>query len=196
MPAPVSCDNVDIWIKCPSTLPYPPVVTTTATLYIEQALLTKGDGTYAINGTPKWPDALGAPVLFKKLSVWPTRVIVDGYELRDGELNYGSVDLLDPDLALTVQNSTAAKPSQKLVLDGGAVTLSLTSAGFERFGVAFPISLLKQAVETIKEGTDAHNMANAWRTIATWTEMSKTKPSMLTAEARLLVSQVLKQPDR
>jgi hypothetical protein len=193
--------NTDIWTGCPSTLPSDPMdpakpkLDATEVLYLEKNLLD----TQMIYGIPKWPTSLPT-VLVKQVPVWPTSVIVEGYQLLDGTFSKGSVDLLNPDHALTLAGlepvEAAAAPPQKIVLDGSAVMLSLTSAGFEEgFGLTFPLDLLKKAVAIIKEGADARSMADAWRTIARWEGMARTKPSMVTPEARQLVRQVLKQLD-
>lgn len=186
--------NEDIWIQCPSTLPDPPASGNTGILYLEQALLVPDANGNVISGTPKWPNALPATPT-KSLAVWPTSVIVEGYAILNGEVytETGSVDLLDPTEALTVENSNPGTPPQQLALDGRAVTLSLTPNGYsDGFGLAFPT--LTRAVETIKKGAGARAMANAWRTIARWGDVLKAKPDMLPAEAQLLLLQVLKQP--
>lgn len=183
--------NSDIWLQYPSSGVSPPVSGANGILYVKQAILTQGN----LPGTPKWPDSLGPEVPFKKLSVWPTHVIVKGFELRDGELTPGTVDLLNPLHARTIQNSDpATKHKQNITLDGGAITLWLTSDGFgECFGVSFPPGALQRAVDTIKAGSDACSMADAWAMIAAWVDMSRASPSLVTAEARSLVGQVVNQ---
>ena len=189
--------NEDIWIQCPSTLPNPPAVGDTGTLYLEKALLATRDANgNVIQGTPKWPNALPA-IPTRSLTVWPTSVIVEGYAILGGELYPGSVDLLDPTEALTIQDSNpaATTPPQRLALDGRAVTLSLTPNGFsDGCGLAFSISSLTSAVETIKRGASARAMAHAWRTIARWGDVLEARPDRLPAEAHSLLRQVIKRP--
>ncbi len=189
-------NNVDIWYKCPSTLPDPITKGASGVLYIETGVATDND----LLGTPKWPDRLPLVTPFEKVRVWPTRVLVSGYQLHDGQFSFGTVNLLNPYHAATIQNSPPliatgrgrTEPPQQLVLDGGAVTLSLTDAGLsDVFGLT--PSHLSAAVATIDEGADAASMVEAWSVVAAWEEASRTRPDMVTAEARQLLRRVLRR---
>jgi hypothetical protein len=185
--------NDAIWIHCPSTVPMegaPPRPTPDASglLYIEKSLLDAS----GLFGTPKWPKSLpGKPV--NPYAVWPTSVVVEGYLIRDGAApRSGSVDLLNGKWALAMDFDPGA--AQQITLNGEAVKLWLTPTGVaEGFG-SLPLSDLQQAVEIIEARPSAHSMANAWRTVARWVELSRTEPALDTAEARDLISRVLETP--
>jgi hypothetical protein len=187
-------DNWDIWVDCPSSLPAslttPPVVGDKGDLYLSESYIRNK----SIYGTPKWPGSLPAVMPTKPVSVWPTKVVVYGYELEDGRLAYGSVNLLSSRHAATIQDGPLVPtgPAQQILLNGDAVTLQLTSMGFnEAFGLKFPS--LASAVATIKEGADPYAIADAWMTIAAWSDLARDKPSEVTPEHRGLISKVLKQ---
>lgn len=191
---PWSDTNDDIWIQCPSTLkkggsPPRPNRNATGLLYLEKRLVDE----HNLYGTPKWPNSLPGGI-YEQYEVWPTHVWVEGYAFRDErEPRFGKVDLLNEDWALAMGfTASNTHPPQQMELDGAAMELWLTPTGA---GVCFGISSiasLHEAVKTIAESDDAHSVAHAVRTLATWLEISSTRPHLVTDEARDLIRRVLK----
>lgn len=121
----------DMWIDCPSTLPSippkPPVKGASGILYLSGRLR---DVFPDLVIDVKWPDRK-PETIYQPLEIFPTSIVVKGVEVADGQFTEATIELLDPRMAAA---------SQTIVLNGGAITLSLSQAGFAEFLLGFPTS--------------------------------------------------------
>lgn len=162
-------DTNIMWPACPSSLPSqatadapgpPPAVGASGILYLSTAYL---ESNHIVGAPPKWPKALGG-TLYKPLTIWPTRVVLEGIELATGDLARGKeIDLLDPRLA---------RANQTLCLGGQPVELWLGEPAFAKFGVEFELpfdawgKLADAVAEIQRDARDPSKLADAWAVVA------------------------------
>jgi hypothetical protein len=162
-------DLKTMWAPCPSSLPSAAVPADPGTapptdakggLYISDAVLLTPEGKDKgiRHDAIKWPREFGSDHDGKHqtVKVWPTRIEVTGIADGSGIEDPVSVDLLDPNMA---------ERNQQITSDPSALTLRLTRAGCQRFGVPFNARpFLAGAIEVIKsEQADPRALAAAWQ---------------------------------
>lgn len=141
---PFTCALSEVWLECPSTAQRAGDHGQLKITAVGLAAKSDRDGATPIKNVVsvefKWPDRGAAGDLLAPLEIWPTNIIVEGYANGDPAART-SVSLLDHKLC---------GPKQTLHLDpANKITLSLTEAGFARFGILLEDSLpeLAWAVE-------------------------------------------------
>lgn len=115
----------------------------------------------------KWPESGGVADEYRTkttpLEIWPTSIVIRGYANDDPELNSGSVDLCDAELAGFLQSFQLDR--------GGPITLNLTHTGLGEFQVnPEAVNRLERALATVRSeyNGDARARASAWQLIAQW----------------------------
>jgi hypothetical protein len=128
-------DVTAMWAACPSTLPSsataddpgpPPALFAEGELLLSEDFIAKHGAIR--HDDPKWPKRLGGRN-YKSVGIFLTSLIGKGVCVTaGGKYTSGSVNFLDPELALQGQNITT---------DGRTIKIALTKKGFDRLGVRY-----------------------------------------------------------
>lgn len=196
-------DQSTNWPACPSSLPSQatpsnagplPAVNSSGKLYLSAAYLSVNP-TIAYD-PQKWPASYLGGVPYAPLEVWASSLVLTGVETTTGAHMQATIDLLDPDFA---------EVGQAITTERCVMTLRLGPRAFRRFKVAMPdLAALEDAVTTIEaskkpaNSQDAHQVAQAWRSVAEWMAHVQSDPPAgsndgaddLRAEARTLLKKV------
>lgn len=173
-------DTRDMWAACPSSLPSkatatnagaPPERGAAGILYLSEQYVTNSahnaPGIKTLT-PPKWPKYLAGPVKpLHRLRIWPTSVVVSGYELvsRNGQPELNTIELMD---FVNVGERMVVFRGQPVEVDVSADIFLKFSLPFSPlFPVESPWTALTAAVAEVKgEGSDPRKMAAAWTTVA------------------------------
>jgi hypothetical protein len=156
--------NPRLWRSCPSEMTMEngrPAPKTYGSLYLSKDMLPALG--YAANYTPKWPDEGGGPlsISYDDVAFQPTRVTIQGYELRSESNQKITIELF---------NRTEADPGQTVSIQAGRPVMVRLSADIVKKidSFDFPtIDQLRSASEIVKK---TPNSLEAWKVICAWSK--------------------------
>jgi hypothetical protein len=154
----------NVWARCPTTLNCDeqtlPAKKSSGTLYVSQQLVTD----HHLNVNVKWPVALPGNGEYRQLRIWPTSIKLCGVELATGDMQSGTLELLDP-------NQSA--PGQTLTLRDGILTIGVSQVGAAQFVVPWDVLGDLDAARAVlaQPHASARERARAWAQIANWEEL-------------------------